>query len=556
MTGLIFLVGLSGSGKSTAGRLLSRRLQLPFIDLDTEIERRAGRSIETIFAEQGEPAFRQLESELIAEIAGRETAVVATGGGAPTDPQSRAVMRRSGSVVWLDAASPQLAERLDKQGVARPLLPGDPLDNLERLRAERQSAYADCGPRVDTGNKTPAEVVDAIVRSLATAGSLPGQSAASLAGPIWVHTQAHSYPIYVGAGLIDRLSDLLARHGLGGRLHVIVDEQVDGLHGQRLRAALANRAHTWRAIPAGEEQKTLEHACGLLDALLSERPERSDTLVAIGGGVVGDLVGFLAATLLRGVGFVQVPTTVLSQVDSSVGGKTGVDHPRGKNLIGAFYQPNLVVADLDILQTLPPREIAAGLAEIVKIAVVQDRELFEQIESSAEALSALQPAALAPVIRRAIELKAHLVEQDERDILGIRALLNYGHTLGHALEAATDYGTFLHGEAIAVGMTAAGRLAAWLGLHPLDAVDRQDALLRRLNLPLSCGRVDRNRLVEALALDKKRENGKLTWILPAGLGKARSGVQVTEELVNRAIDLIQEAPRLLEPANQLKEEPS
>jgi len=276
----------------------------------------------------------------------------------------------------------------------------------------------------------------------------------------------------------------------------------------------------------------------LLSVLLAERPERRDVIIAFGGGVVGDLVGFVSATLLRGMRFAQIPTTVLSQVDSSVGGKTGYDHARGKNLIGAFHQPSLVLADLDVLQTLPPREIAAGWAEVVKIAVVQDADLFADLESSAAALKRLEPAATQRAIRRSIELKARLVEQDERDTSGLRAVLNYGHTIGHALEAATGYETLLHGEGVAIGIAAAAHIAEAVGLHPPEAVARQGRLLGELGLPSKCEAADRADVIAAIGLDKKREGSRTTWILPAGLGDVRVTSDVPDSVVEDALDLV------------------
>jgi 3-dehydroquinate synthase len=261
-------------------------------------------------------------------------------------------------------------------------------------------------------------------------------------------------------------------------------------------------------------------------------------VVAFGGGVVGDLVGFVAATLLRGVRFAQIPTTVLSQVDSSVGGKVGFDHARGKNLIGAFHQPSLVLADLDVLKTLPPREIAAGWAEVVKIAVVQDAALFEDLEASADQLRALTLTPTQRAIRRSIELKARLVEQDERDTTGLRAILNYGHTIGHALEAATGYETLLHGEGVAIGMAAAAHIAGAIGLHPTEAIARQGKLLDRLGLPATCASAERADILAAMTLDKKRSGSRTTWILPAGLGNVRVTSDVPDEIVDEAIDLI------------------
>ena len=531
MSGCIFLVGLSGSGKTTVGRVLAARLDVPFIDTDAEIERRAGRSIPRIFAEDGEADFRALERQVVQDVSHAERpVVVSTGGGAPLDEQSRRTMQAAGRIVWLDAPTNVLAQRLAGSGADRPLLSGEGTDRtLERLRAERRFTYAESDLRIDTSHLDPERIAAVITSEIE-----------QLAGTeiVWVRAPSRTYPVYVGPETLERAGQLLAHHDLNGTLRIIADERVAQLHGERLRRALGDRPQHWYEVPAGEEHKTLEQTYRLYDALLAGKPERRDVIVAFGGGVVGDLAGFVAATLLRGMPFVQIPTTVLSQVDSSVGGKVGVDHSAGKNLIGAFHQPSLVMADLDVLRTLPKREIAAGWAEVVKIAVVQDADLFDRLERCADGLSALDPDAVGPAIRRAIELKTRLVEQDEHDTKGIRAVLNYGHTLGHAVEAASDYAAFLHGEAVAIGMGAAARIAERLALHPTDAVERQSQLLRRLGLPQAAPRLERSRVEGALALDKKRANGRTSWVLPNGLGNVVVTSDVPDELVQEALELV------------------
>lgn len=536
----IFLVGLSGSGKTTVGRLLAARMSARFVDTDAELERIAGRSIPDIFANEGEAAFRALERQVVQHVSEDGPSVVSTGGGAPVDPTSRRMMHARGTIVWLDTATDVLLERLAQQGTDdRPLLSdgggadGDRADDaratLERLRAERGFAYAEADLRVDTSGLEQDQIAAMIAADIHQMAAID---------TVWVQPPSLTYPVYVGSGVLDRAGQLLARHGLNGTLRIIADERVAELHADRLHRALDGRPQRWYPVLAGEEHKTLDQAYRLYDALLADKPERGDLIVAFGGGVIGDLAGFVAATLLRGMRFVQIPTTVLSQVDSSVGGKVGVDHPAGKNLIGAFHQPSLVLADLDILRTLPRREIAAGWAEVVKISVVQDAELFDRLEASADALMQLDPDASGFAIRRAIELKARLVEQDEHDTKGIRAVLNYGHTLGHAIEAASDYAALLHGEAVAVGMGGAAHIAERMGLHPTEAVQRQSRLLARLGLPQAAPNLARSRVEAAMTLDKKRAEGRTTWILPTGLGRVTVTADVPDALVEEALELI------------------
>jgi shikimate kinase / 3-dehydroquinate synthase len=526
----VFLVGLSGSGKTTVGRALAQTLGVTFVDTDNEIERIARRRIPDIFAQDGERAFRALEHGVVCDIVKGYPAVVSTGGGAPIDPESRRLMHAAGAIVWLDAPTDVLLQRIQANGAPdRPLLARDGATALNRLREERRFAYAEADLRVDTSAHTPEQLAAMIAENLDQLAGID---------TVWVQAPSRTYPVYVGSGVLEQAGHLLQQRGLGGTLRIIADERVTALHGDRLRSALGNAAQCWYSVPAGEEHKTLDQAYRLYDALLSDKPERSDTIIAFGGGVIGDLAGFVAATLLRGIQFVQIPTTVLSQVDSSVGGKVGVDHPAGKNLIGAFYQPSLVLADLDVLRTLPPREVAAGWAEVVKIAVVQDAALFDELERSVELLAALDPDATRSAIRRAIELKARLVEQDEQDTKGLRAVLNYGHTLGHAIEAASDYAAFLHGEAVAVGMAGAAHIAQRMGLYPADAVERQSRLMRGLGLPQAWPDLPRERVENAVTLDKKRAQGRTVWILPKGLGDVVVTADVPDGYVKEALDLI------------------
>lgn len=582
----IVLIGLSGTGKSTVGRLLADRLGLPFIDTDDEIEHRCGRPIAEIFRTIGEAGFRSLECEAVAAAVAGGAAVVATGGGAPMDERNRRVMRGHGTVIWLDAPTEVIVDRIVGSGAeARPLLAGDAAEALERMRAIRAGIYEQLGVRIDASG-TPGDVVERILAVLTEShrwpaperpptsapidvapgadGTLrrefhPARASASATrapvaqggavrssdppgdapdNPLWVRTGSRSYPVYIGSGVCRHLGTLLQRHGLDGHLRIIADERVARLYGDRLRTALDGMPQTWYLVPAGEEHKTLAQAEQLYDALLPDRPERRDLIVAIGGGVIGDLAGFVAATVLRGLRLVQVPTTLLSQVDSSVGGKVGVDHPRGKNLIGAFHQPSLVVADIDLLGSLPWREVAAGWAEVVKIAVVQDSGLFAELEAHLAEIRDLVPGPTVAAIRRAVALKARLVEQDEFDLTGVRAILNYGHTIGHALEAATGYAELLHGEAVAVGMRGAAFLAVRLGHHPQDAADRQERLLRRLGLPQAWPMVSAGAVQAAMGLDKKRAGGQIAWVLPSGLGAAHVTREVPGDLVAAAIELV------------------
>ncbi|THD60970.1 3-dehydroquinate synthase [Phenylobacterium sp.] len=336
-----------------------------------------------------------------------------------------------------------------------------------------------------------------------------------------------SYQVRVGAGLIDAAGQALAPLLKRKRTAVVSDETVWGLHGARLSAALARAGieAVPIVVPPGEQTKSFEGLAEVSDRLLELELDRGDVITAFGGGVVGDLAGFAAAIYKRGVDFVQIPTTLLAQVDSSVGGKTAIDTPRGKNLIGAFHQPRLVLADLDVLATLPEREMRAGYAEVVKYGLLGDFRFFEWLEANAAAVLARDPAALAHAVARSIEMKAEIVAEDETE-QGRRALLNLGHTFGHALESETGYGeALLHGEAVAAGMALAFRFSASQGLCETQEAGRAAAAIAAAGLPATLGEVraepfDAERLVRHMAQDKKAEAGRLTFILARRLGEA------------------------------------
>ncbi|HWH39067.1 MAG TPA: 3-dehydroquinate synthase [Usitatibacter sp.] len=329
-----------------------------------------------------------------------------------------------------------------------------------------------------------------------------------------------SYPIHIGQGLLD-MPALFAPHLAGRRAAVVTNETVAPLYAERLEGTLAAAgATTQRIVLAdGEAFKTWQSLERIYAALLEARADRRTVLVALGGGVVGDIAGFAAATYQRGIAYLQVPTTLLAQVDSSVGGKTAINHPLGKNMIGAFHQPRAVIADTGTLATLPSREFAAGLAEVVKYGAIHDAAFLEWIESHAERLVGREPASLAHAIERSCAVKAQIVGQDERES-GVRALLNFGHTFGHAIESAAGYGAWLHGEAVAAGMVLAARLSASLGRITKAEADRLTRLIERLGLPVVSPRFPLDTWLEFMGRDKKNEDGRITLVLLEALGRA------------------------------------
>jgi 3-dehydroquinate synthase len=352
-----------------------------------------------------------------------------------------------------------------------------------------------------------------------------------------VRTDTRSYPVFVGYGLLDRLGEKMRQAALSGAAIIISDENVFSLYGNRVEEILKDAGLNVDSlvVPPGEETKSMGYAAGIYDFLVERRVERDDIIVALGGGVVGDLAGFVAATFLRGMPWIQVPTSLVAMVDASIGGKVGVNHPEGKNLIGAFYQPELVLVDVQTLSTLPQRELASGWAEVIKHGLILDEDYFEFVESNVNKLRKLEPGVLIRAIGRSAAIKAQVVSEDEREREGRRTILNYGHTIGHGLEAATEYKRFLHGEAVAIGMMGAAKLSQRLGLLPSEAVERQQAVLQKFALPTSArgkgesqpsGKKRKDLMVslegitKAMELDKKVRGKVIRWVLLQDIGQA------------------------------------
>lgn len=356
---------------------------------------------------------------------------------------------------------------------------------------------------------------------------------------ITVDLGERSYPIFIGEGTLDRLSNVLAGLKVRGTAAVVTDSNVAPLYGDRVveRVREAGLRTALCVMPAGEEHKRLERIEELTGQFLEAGVDRAGGVIALGGGVVGDVAGFAAAVFMRGIPFVQIPTTIVAQVDSSVGGKTGVNHPRGKNIIGSFHQPSAVVIDLTLLRSLPDRELRAGLAEVIKHGIIADEDLFRYMEERVDAVRAGDPAALEVPVRRSCEIKAAVVAADEREH-GVRANLNYGHTFGHGIEAAGDYRTFLHGEAIALGMHAAGILALELGLVDSAFVARQKACIEAYGLPTAWPEIPIDATLEAMKHDKKARAGTLKFVVADRLGRVVHRTDVTEDQARRALEAL------------------
>jgi len=484
----IVLAGFMGTGKTTVGEIVARRLKREFVDMDREIEARAGFPIAQIFRRQGEAAFRSMERKLARELLLQRGLVIATGGGALLEAEQRELFEREALVFCLNASKDELRERL-ADAFIRPLA-----GEWERLYDARLGSYASIQMQISTTGKTPTEIATEII-AVATGG-------------LYVNTPDDGgYPIHIGQNILPAIAQDAASYGLSGHVIVLTNETIAPLYGEWLASALPNA--NLLTIPDGEEYKNLDTVRIIYEKMLLCGADRQSVLIALGGGVVGDTAGFAAATFMRGITFLQIPTTLLAMVDASVGGKVGVDMPHGKNLIGAFKQPRRVIIDTAVLDSLPEVEWRCGMAEVIKHGLLARTSLLEP--------SLWQPEYAAQLVREAVQVKIDIVQRDPYE-RGIRAHLNLGHTFAHAIEKATNYAV-PHGEAVAIGLVKAAQLSRRLGMIDEDLVRRIRVLLWRLGLPTDIA-LDAQRWYDAMTTDKKWQNGRSRFVLLRGLNDA------------------------------------
>jgi 3-dehydroquinate synthase len=517
----IYLYGPSGSGKSTVGRLLTQNLNLPFMDLDLEIETQSDMKIPEIFALDGETGFRVREKRALEGVIGIRESVIALGGGALTIPENRALVAESGKVVLLKAPGGTLLSRLQADPIKRPLIaPSSDQDavstaeeNLKAYLSRRKEHYDSFPLQVDTEGKSPDEITWEIQVKTGTF------HLRAMAGP-----KNPGYDVRVRSGGLDHLGEMLEERNLKGPVAIVTDENIVPLYSDRVAKSLENAGfQCFKVIlQPGESHKTLATISQIWNSFLGGRIERGSTIVALGGGVVGDLAGFAAATFLRGISWVAVPTSLLAMVDACMGGKTGADLPQGKNLIGAFHPPRYVLADPDVLQTLPEVEFTNGMAEVIKHGIIADPDLFERCLVLG---GKNDMANLDELVRRGMGVKVQFIEEDPYE-RGIRAGLNYGHTIGHGVELASDF-QIRHGEAVAIGMVLEAQLAEKAGLAAEGISDEIAKALQQLGLPTEIPQgLDRGRIASAIQRDKKVADGIVKFALTAEVGKVRVGIEI------------------------------
>jgi shikimate kinase/3-dehydroquinate synthase len=514
----IALVGLPGSGKSTVAPLLAALLGWSCVDLDDEVAAKSGRTPAAILAADGEAAFRAIELTALVDVLSRtESMVIACGGGLITGSAARTALTEQCDVVWLDVPDGVLIERLG-DALSRPLLAGSAATTIPRLRADRFDAHQVAGLRVLSDDE-PAVIAATLASALRDA--------------VPVDLGARTYNVEIRPGALDdvvmHLSAGVMRAGL------IADRAVQTV-ADRLVASLrsAGIATTVLLVDGGEAIKSWATAGELLEQLGDAGLQRNDCVIALGGGTVGDLAGFVAATYLRGIAWLNVPTTLLAMVDSAVGGKTGVNLARGKNLAGAFWQPRAVICDPHLLATQDERSFRSAFAEIIKYSMIVETTLTADLDTHLDGLLRREPALLAAAVRESCAIKARIVSADERET-GVRAMLNYGHTAGHALEAAAGFGDVLHGEAVAVGMRVAGRLSIGELGCPSGDIGWQDEMIERCGLPTALV-FDPERVLGYMRADKKTVEDQVGWVLLEGRAKPRTGRRVAEPAVRDALN--------------------
>jgi len=523
----IVITGFMGTGKTTVGRLLAGRLGRRFVDMDDLLVQRFGKPIAAVFAEEGEQTFRAAEADLCAELAAEQGLVIGTGGGALLNEASRAALGASGVLICLTAGEDEILRRL-AAATDRPLLPGEEEERRARVRAllgVRRAAYGAIPYQIATDGLPPEAVADRVEAAARDHAEAAGMLRLPVRGP------DGCYDICLGDGILTQVGRLLRNRGARAGRAAVVTNPMLAQHADTLIESLAAGGFDpiLCIVPEGEQHKTLGTVAELYTQFLAARLDRGSCVLALGGGVIGDLAGFAAATYLRGVPFVQLPTSLLAMVDASVGGKTGVDLPQGKNLVGAFKQPLAVIMDTATLATLPSDEFRSGLAEVVKHGVIGAPRLFTQLEHEG-------PVSLQQLVADAVRVKIEVVEEDPYEG-GRRATLNLGHTFGHALELVSEY-TLRHGEAVAIGMAAAAHMAAELGRCDGTLAARITHLLDRLGLPIRAPGYDVDAVLHAMGHDKKRAGKRLRFVIPQALGDVQVIDDPGDEVVRRAVESI------------------
>ena len=521
----VVLIGFMGSGKSTVGPYLAERMGRPFVDLDDVIEADTGRSVAEIFSSEGEAGFREREARCLQRALERNGSVVAVGGGAPMREDNWVRIRDGNCVVALIAEADELARRLNGS-TDRPLLQTGAPSVIAALLPHRLPRYLEADVVIKTDGIDPAEVAQQLHDRLSGDGLQR----------IRIDVPGAAHEVTVGGHLTGMVAAALQRMNVTAPVVIVADQRVADQHAQPLIDGLAGAGLSGQLhlVPAGEPAKDLVVLAGIYAALASAGVDRLGAMIALGGGSVGDVAGFAAATWMRGIRYIQMPTTLLAMVDSSIGGKTAINLPAGKNLAGAVHQPSAIFCDLDYLATLPNEEYRVALAEVIKAALIAERSLVEWLAANMPAVLSRNPSSVREAVARAIAIKAAVVASDPSES-GERAILNYGHTVGHALERVVGFGRLRHGEAVAWGMEAAARISLLASGCAPESVAAQHALLSAAGLLAHRPVVSHAKLIDAMRHDKKAQSGEPRWVLLREIGRADYGQRVDPSIVRAGL---------------------
>jgi len=513
----IILIGFMGTGKDIIGREVARKSGMGFFSTDEFIELKENKTVNIIFDKYNEDHFRKLEKDAVLTMKNLRNIVVATGGGTIIDKENRKILQSMGEVIHLDAELNVIEDRI-RDDLHRPLIRGK--KNIRKLYEERKNLY-DCGKlTIDTSSRDPAAIADELIEKL----RIQKRCTEVPRNTITVRTEQKTYSVHIGSDLIAFSEDFARLLNLkSSRAIVITNPLIGTLYLKQLEEVLEDAGVTplHYIIPDGEQYKTAVMVDRIYGFLLENKVTRHEQLIALGGGVIGDLCGFVASTYKRGTPLTQMPSTLLAQVDASVGGKTGIDHNLGKNMIGTFYQPDVVISDVTMLLSLSDKEFRNGLAEIIKYSIVKDCALFSLLEEKHKEIVARDIFILAEIISRCVRIKSAIVEEDEREEKGIREILNYGHTVGHIIEMLTKYSEFSHGEAVAIGMVEEAKIARKNGFLKKDDLERIVELISLYNLPIVIPEhISLDEIKTAILQDKKVRDGKILFPLIEEIGHA------------------------------------
>ncbi len=523
---------MMGSGKTTVAQKLQAKLKdFSLVEIDSVITELEGRSINEIFKTNGEEYFRQIEKLLIKSYEDFSSKIISTGGGAFKSIENIASLKKNGVVFYLLASPDELYERI-KTDESRPLLKTDcPKEEISTLLKERERHYKKADFEIETTGKSIEEIAEEIINKYK---SLSGNYL-TVKIPAQLEKE---YPIIIEENILEKAQEYIERYAKANRYLIVTNNTINDLFANRLKLENCEKI----ILPDGEEFKNFETLQKIIDKAIEVKLERNDTIIAFGGGVIGDMAGFAASIYQRGVNFVQIPTTLLSQVDSSVGGKVAINHSKGKNMIGNFYQPKLVLSDITTLKTLDTRQLKTGLAEVIKYAFIEKTcdaneyyNLYDFLIKNKEQILWLQPSMIKEVVEICCSLKSSVVYQDETE-QGLRAILNFGHTFGHAIEKVTKYKVFTHGETVAIGMKIAFNLSYKMGLITEEYKNNSLALIDSYDIiPKLDKSITTEEVMEAMKLDKKVRSNKVRFVLPVALGEAEIIDNIDENLIKEVI---------------------